>query len=606
MNDPESIARRAPSLTLGVALLRLRETVALVRRRWRGIALVLLALAAVSSARAVLSARREARVWEAWFASDTVPELRIWLDDAARASLARRPREFVRAELEHDGERRLVGLRLKGHRSMKPLEAKAAFKIAFDHFEASQRFFGARRVTLNNMVEDPTSLREFLGYRVFREVGVASPRVAYASVSLDGQPRGLYALVEDIDDLVERAPKASRARVVYEGEYGCDLFPEDVPGFDRDYGKDPGRAELRALAGAANGDARALFDAAAGPLDMPAFLSFLAASAVVGDFDGYRHSHNYRIQLVGEQRRWQFLPWGLDRAFQRPLGIFDSQGWLAKRCFAEPACRLQYVRTLRAATERFEALRLEATAQELGARLDALAGAGAQFGPRAGKVAAERRELEAFIRARPAEIRAQLGCIDASGNELDRDGDGQGCMDCNDSDRGVGPHVVELCDGVDNDCNGLVDDAPACACEERQLSGRTYHLCNWPMPWREAQTLCEQKGLVLARVDSKRTSQALYREASALEKSAWWIGYSDHGQEGRFLWREGDAGSFTHWDEGQPNNRSCNEDCVALREGEQGRWQDSPCNQHRPFICAERTEAETLGAAEEAPSRAAE
>src|SRR5690606_27999075 len=157
------------------------------------------------------------------------------------------------------------------------------------------------------------------------------------------EPRGVYALIEDIDDQIERSPAAGDVRVVYEGEYGCDLMPEDVAGFDRDYGKDRDRAALSALAAAASGDARALFDPNSGPLDMPAFLSFLAASTLVGDFDGYRHSHNYRVQLGGEPPRWRFLPWGLDRTFQRPLAIYDSQGWLAKRCFADRACRLEYV-----------------------------------------------------------------------------------------------------------------------------------------------------------------------------------------------------------------------------------------------------------------------
>jgi hypothetical protein len=124
------------------------------------------------------------------------------------------------------------------------------------------------------------------------------------------------------------------------------------------------------------------------------------------------------------------------------------------------------------------------------------------------------------------------------------------------------------------------------------------------MPWHDAASMCERKGLVLARVDSKRLSRALYREATEIARNAWWIGYSDRQQEGQFSWQEGDTGDFTFWDKRQPNDKSCNEDCVALREGKKGRWHDSPCNQHRPFICAARARPETAGAAAEgAPSR---
>jgi formylglycine-generating enzyme required for sulfatase activity len=49
----------------------------------------------------------------------------------------------------------------------------------------------------------------------------------------------------------------------------------------------------------------------------------------------------------------------------------------------------------------------------------------------------------------------------------DRDGDwyGEGCAlggDCNDSDPAISPAAVEVCDGRDNDCDGLSDNAAPC------------------------------------------------------------------------------------------------------------------------------------------------
>lgn len=50
-------------------------------------------------------------------------------------------------------------------------------------------------------------------------------------------------------------------------------------------------------------------------------------------------------------------------------------------------------------------------------------------------------------------------CNPATGDEEDRDGDGAGsCTDCNDIDMSIGPMVAESCDGIDNNCDGVVDE----------------------------------------------------------------------------------------------------------------------------------------------------
>jgi hypothetical protein len=54
-----------------------------------------------------------------------------------------------------------------------------------------------------------------------------------------------------------------------------------------------------------------------------------------------------------------------------------------------------------------------------------------------------------------------VNCPDCIDNDGDGYGDGSGCLgpDCNDNNPNVNPAVTEVCDGIDNDCDGLIDDA---------------------------------------------------------------------------------------------------------------------------------------------------
>ena len=134
---------------------------------------------------------------EVLYADALIREIGIRLDPEAWSSLEQKPRRFVAAEVEHAGETYHARVRIKGHRSRRELDEKPAFKIEF----ADGGIEGAHALNLNNLVEDPTAQREVLAYRLMAAVGLSVPRVAYARVTLNGARKGLYLMVEPLDDL---------------------------------------------------------------------------------------------------------------------------------------------------------------------------------------------------------------------------------------------------------------------------------------------------------------------------------------------------------------------------------------------------------------------
>jgi hypothetical protein len=519
---------------------------------------------------------------EDFYALRVMPSFAIELEPGAREALEAEPREWVKATFRYQGKSwNQVAVRLKGHRSMRGLDQKPSFKIRFDKF-VKQRFLGLRSITLNGMVEDPTQVREALGYRLYREVGVPAPDTGYAQVTLDGEPLGLYLLVESVDEEFLDRRFGDHDGEMYEGEYGCDLYPEDVEGFEVEIGKKKknGREHLAALADAARGPV----DRLVAELD-PSALAYLAVSALIGDFDGYRHAHNYRIYRDPKRKRWFFIPWGIDRTFYMRLGPFDSHGLVARRCFADRACRIAYLRQLRRVLAAWDKLDLEQGVKVLGAYVAEASAADPRrpFTPERTEKA--RGRLDEFLSERATDLADELACLEGD-REVDRDGDGHGCMDCADDDPAVQPGAAEVCNGIDDDCSGLVDDSPACPCPTRVIDGVSFELCDLPMPWQQAAGFCMAKGGVLARIDGAAQSEALFREARRLNsKSRWWIGLNDRSEEGRFEWLDGAAVTYTGWSSKEPNNGTCNQDCAALKKKGDGRWHDTHCGQPQPFIC---------------------
>jgi spore coat protein CotH len=363
---------------------------------------------------------------------ERVPRFALELPPASVMALGQNPRAYVRGTFRYGDEVvNDVGVRLKGETNLRPLTRKAPFKIKFDEFVPDQTFRGLRRMTLNNMLEDPSFLAERLAYDFFRAAGLPAPRANSALVAVNGQPFGVYVNLETEDKTFLRRWFTSDAGNLYE-EGQVDFLPGNEARFELETNEQRNdRADLRGLIAAlqAARDESLLADLDAS-LDTTHFLRFTAAEAAVNQWDMYGYTrfypNNFRLYHDPGPRRFVFIPWGMDmalkdfrgrgdhigvfapaRQFNNPAGPVTG-GLIFLRCLRSPACKARYVAELRAIVDLYEGVALDQLAQRYYQQIKPLVYADPR--KEVSNAGFERgfATVLRIIRERPATIRAEL------------------------------------------------------------------------------------------------------------------------------------------------------------------------------------------------------
>ncbi|XP_013399958.1 asialoglycoprotein receptor 2-like [Lingula anatina] len=111
-----------------------------------------------------------------------------------------------------------------------------------------------------------------------------------------------------------------------------------------------------------------------------------------------------------------------------------------------------------------------------------------------------------------------------------------------------------------------------------------YRLVNVAATWAEAEVNCQllHPEAHLATVESENENKFILGLIKK-EKKVTWFGGSDAVTEGQWRWWNKKLFTYTNWGAGQPDDHKTGEDCVDILTD--GKWNDSPCNYKRPFIC---------------------
>jgi len=282
---------------------------------------------------------------ETIFRHSGVHHLRLEIDREGVAGLRQAPRDYVRATFRSGAEVFTnVGVHLKGATgSFRSLDDKPALTLNFARFQPGQTFHGLRKMHLNNSVEDPAYLNEYLGAYLFQSAGVPAPRVAWALLELNGRKLGLYVLKEGFTEDFLGLHFSGTQGNLYDTGPGHDV---NEP-IERDSGAGPDdRADLKAITSVlAEPDLEARWRRLEQVLDVDRFISFMAMEVMAGHRDGYCLArNNFRIYHDPGLDRLVFLPHGMDQLFGKadapmlPL----MNGLVARALMETPEGRSRY------------------------------------------------------------------------------------------------------------------------------------------------------------------------------------------------------------------------------------------------------------------------
>jgi hypothetical protein len=339
--------------------------------------------------------------------------------------------------------------------------AKMQFTVSFEEVDPNGTFHGLDKLVFDMPRSDWTFLHDRLAHAWLRQNGIVAACAASARLMINGSYYGLYVVEEEVDGSVLKQ-----------------FFPGNADG---DLWKGGGEPETNRTAPnwprlQTFWSARDLPSVSA-IVDLPGSILTWAAEALLNNADGYYGGfHNFYLYDQGAQG-FVFLPQDTDATFDW-LALFDQTGatdhpvfWWEPRAKPAPPpgphwvivmsdaeWRRKYADAIATQLGRWDVAQIQGWIDTWSQQIAADVAADPHSWATPDNFATAIQKAREIVAARPEYLRTFIACEKEGAGE-DRDGDGaRWCDDCRDDDPAIHLGAAEICNGVDDNCNGTIDE----------------------------------------------------------------------------------------------------------------------------------------------------
>jgi len=206
---------------------------------------------------------------------------------------------------------------------------KLGLRLDFDHYTTDQRFAGLSSLVLDNLVQDPSMVRERVAMAFLNRVGVPAPRESFTRLFINNEYQGVYAIVEEIEPSFVGRTLGESSGYLFEYHWIAPFRGEDLgtisaykPLFEpRNHETDTDGVLYGAIGDlfreAATTDATTR-ERIERYLDVGAFVTLVAAENFLAENDGvlgYAGMNNLYVYRPAGSTRQRLLPWDKDNTF---------------------------------------------------------------------------------------------------------------------------------------------------------------------------------------------------------------------------------------------------------------------------------------------------